>query len=79
MGQVANFRTESAIPCQGFRRDCRRIYRTMCWSSTPTKSPLDFHATYTAKRKRYRYVIQNGRATHPFLRNYAQRVSRPAR
>ena len=33
--------------------------------------PLDFHATYAAKRKRYRYVIQNARAAHPFLRSYA--------
>jgi tRNA pseudouridine38-40 synthase len=33
--------------------------------------PLEFHATYAAKRKRYRYIIHNARAAHPFLRNSA--------
>ena len=30
-----------------------------------------FHATYSAKYKRYRYVINNGRTINPFFRQYS--------
>jgi tRNA pseudouridine38-40 synthase len=71
LGQVANFRTESAIPCQGFRAGLQAFLPRDVLVVDADEVPLDFHATYTAKRKRYRYVIQNGRARHPFLRSYA--------
>src|SRR5262249_30533376 len=34
----------------------------------------EFHATYSATKKRYRYVIHNSRIPDPFLRRYAWRV-----
>jgi tRNA pseudouridine38-40 synthase len=71
LGQVANFRTESAIPCQGFRAGLQTYLPHDVLVVDADEVPLDFHATYAAKRKRYRYVIQNARAAHPFLRSYA--------
>jgi tRNA pseudouridine38-40 synthase len=35
----------------------------------------DFHATYSAKSKRYRYVIRQAMTEDPFLRRYAWRLS----
>ncbi len=70
LGQVANFQTESAIPCQGFRAGLQAYLPHDVLVVNADEVPLDFHATYAAKRKRYRYVIQNTRAAHPFLRNY---------
>ncbi len=71
LGQVANFRTESAIPCQGFRAGLQTYLPRDVLVVDADEVPLAFHATYAAKRKRYRYVIQNARAANPFLRFYA--------
>ncbi|HXY35239.1 MAG TPA: tRNA pseudouridine(38-40) synthase TruA [Planctomycetaceae bacterium] len=71
LGQVANFKTESAIPCQGFRAGLQAYLPRDVLLVDVDEVPLDFHATYAAKRKRYRYVILNARASHPFLRSYA--------
>ncbi|HEV8071638.1 MAG TPA: tRNA pseudouridine(38-40) synthase TruA [Planctomycetaceae bacterium] len=71
LGQVANFQTESAIPCQGFRAGLQAYLPRDVLVVDADEVPLEFHATYAAKRKRYRYVIENRRARNPFLRNYA--------
>jgi tRNA pseudouridine38-40 synthase len=39
--------------------------------------PLDFHATYAAKSKRYRYVIHESLIDDPFLRPFVWRVNGP--
>jgi tRNA pseudouridine38-40 synthase len=71
LGQVANFLTESAIPCQGFRAGLQAYLPRDVLVVDADEVPLEFHATYAAKRKRYRYIIQNCRAAHPFLHTYA--------
>jgi tRNA pseudouridine38-40 synthase len=70
LGQVANFQTESAIPCQGFRAGLQAYLPRDVLVVDADEVPLDFHATYAAKRKRYRYIIHNARASHPFLRSH---------
>lgn len=77
LGQVANFQTESAIPCQGFRAGLQAYLPRDVLVVDADEVPLDFHATYAAKRKRYRYVILNARASHPFLRNYVHEYHAP--
>jgi tRNA pseudouridine38-40 synthase len=71
LGQVASFRTESAIPCRGFTAGLQPFLPDDILVRSAEEVSPDFHATYAAKQKRYRYVIQNERAAHPFLRNYA--------
>jgi tRNA pseudouridine38-40 synthase len=70
LGQVANFRTESAIPCCGFVAGLQPFLPDDILIRSADEVPLDFHATYAAKRKRYRYVILNARPVHPFLAHY---------
>lgn len=71
LGQVANFRTESAIPCQGFRAGLQAYLPDDIVVRHAEEVDPAFHATYSAKRKCYRYVIDNARPAHPFLRHYA--------
>lgn len=71
LGQVANFRTESTIPCRGFVAGLQPFLPDDILVRSADEVPLDFHATYAAKRKRYRYVILNARPAHPFLGRYA--------
>jgi tRNA pseudouridine38-40 synthase len=77
LGQVANFLTESAIPCRGFRAGLQTYLPEDIVIRRVDEVDVDFHSTYAAKRKRYRYIIHNGRAAHPFLRQYAQQFHAP--
>src|SRR5579863_8232112 len=77
LGQVANFRTESPIPCRGFRAGLQTFLPRDILVRDADEVDLSFHATYAAKRKRYRYVIDNSRSAHPFLRNYVHEFHFP--
>lgn len=70
MGQVVSFRTNSPIPCDGLRMALQKFLNPDVFIRSVDEVPDDFHATYSAKKKRYRYVIHNARIHNPFLRNY---------
>ena len=70
LGQVASFQTESSIPCEGFRKALHKFLPNDIIVRDAEEVPLDFHATHSAKQKRYRYVIHNCQTHNPFLRNY---------
>ena len=76
LGQVANFRTESSIPCEKIRTGLQRFLPEDIVVRDVSEVDLSFHATYSAKQKRYRYVILNSRVVLPFLRNYVTRHHR---
>jgi tRNA pseudouridine38-40 synthase len=40
-------------------------------------APPEFHATFSARRKQYRYLIDNSPVGLPFLRQYAWQIRRP--
>jgi tRNA pseudouridine38-40 synthase len=71
LGQVASFQTESSIPCEGFRKALHKFLPDDIIVRDVNEVPLDFHATFSAVQKRYRYVIHNCPTHNPFLRNYA--------
>jgi tRNA pseudouridine38-40 synthase len=71
LGQVASFHTSSSIPCEGFRKALRAHLPPDILIRDVADVPNDFHATFTAKYKRYRYVIHNSRTCNPFLRQFA--------
>jgi tRNA pseudouridine38-40 synthase len=73
LGQVANFRTGSAIPAANFRPGLQNFLPDDVIVREAVEVPLDFHATYSARWKRYRYVIHNSRVADPFVRRYAYR------
>ena len=71
MGQVASFHMELPIPCDSVPVALHRFLPPDIVIRDAQEVPFDFHATFSAKRKRYRYVIHNSRQHNPFLRRYA--------
>jgi tRNA pseudouridine38-40 synthase len=70
LGQVANFRTECNIPCENVRKGLQTFLPNDVVVLKACDVPLEFHATYSAKRKRYRYVIYQSLVRSPFLERY---------
>ena len=77
LGQVASFRTTSNIPAANWPPALQTCLPPDILVLDATDVPEDFHATFSAKRKRYRYVIHNGPAPLPFLRNCVYHIRRP--
>ena len=76
LGQVAGFRTESTIPASQFRRGLQRFLPEDIAIVQSQEVSDQFHATYSAVRKRYRYLIFDGAVLPPFLRNLVHRSRR---
>ena len=68
LGQVAGFQTESEIPAGQMRRGLQRFLPDDIAIIKAQDVSADFHATYSAIRKRYRYLIYDGPVLPPFLR-----------
>ena len=75
LGQVANFPTESSIPCERIRAGLQNFLPDDIVVREAIDVDSSFHATYSAKSKRYRYVIFNSRMSNPFVRRYAWQYS----
>lgn len=75
MGQVASFRTSSQIPLEKLSPGLHSFLPDDIAIRDAREVSDDFHATYSAVAKRYRYVILNNRVRHPFLGRYTWRVS----
>lgn len=75
IGQVANFRTDSRIPIQNFRRGLQRFLPQDIVIVSAQEVHQDFHATYSAVRKRYRYVICDSDVCPPFLNRFVYRCT----
>lgn len=73
LGQVANFQTTSPIPSEKFRPGLQTFLPDDVVVREAREVDGEFHATYSARRKRYRYVIHNSRVPDPFVRRYAYR------
>lgn len=71
LGQVCSFRTNAPIPCHGFRNALQDILPDDILVREVEEVPIEFHATYSAKSKHYRYVILNSRLPNPFVQRYA--------
>lgn len=71
IGQVASFRTSATIPGPNWRAALQTVISGDITLLESEVAPDDFHATFSAKRKCYRYVIQTGPTIAPFLRRYA--------
>jgi tRNA pseudouridine38-40 synthase len=73
-GQVASFHTASLIPAQNFRSALQVHLPHDVVILDSREVPAAFHATFSAKRKRYRYVLYNNVVMLPFLRHYVHHV-----
>lgn len=77
LGQVANFRTSSSIPAASWRPALQSQLPPEIVILESDEVDLEFHATFSARSKRYRYLIYNQLVGSPHLRNYAWRISQP--
>ncbi len=67
LGQVANFESQCTIPCEGLRRGLQALLPLDVVVVHVDEVPASFHATYSAIKKRYRYVIHQSPIRSPFL------------
>ena len=70
IGQVANFHTHCAIPAENFRPALQAFLPYEIVILESCKAAPDFHATFKATHKQYRYLIDNSPVPLPFLRIY---------
>jgi tRNA pseudouridine38-40 synthase len=76
-GQVANFRTETAIPSADLVHAINTKLPEDIAVIAAEDVPLDFHARYSAKFKTYRYSILNRPVRSPLTRRFAHFVRAP--
>ena len=79
LGQVVSFRSDFNIPPPKWRPALQSKLPDDVVILESDQVPADFHATYSARSKRYRYVIYNNLVDSPFVRRYAWRISQPLR
>ena len=77
LGQVANFVTESTIPAEKWRPALQAKLPPDVAVLDSREVPQEFHATYSAVSKRYRYIIRLSRIEDPFVGRYAWRIGGP--
>jgi tRNA pseudouridine38-40 synthase len=70
LGQAANFYTVSRIPEKNLRRALQTSLPDDVCVTEARDVSLHLHATFSAVRKRYRYVIQDRGVCPPFLKRY---------
>jgi len=76
LGQVANFHTKATIPAENFRPALQSCLRNDIVILDSREVAAEFHATFWAKKKRYRYVIDNTPVSLPFLSRYSWQLRR---
>jgi len=74
LGQVANFQTACTIPAEKFSSALQSRLPQDIIVRDSQEVPERFHATYSAVRKCYRYLIHNREIGLPFLHNYCWRL-----
>jgi len=76
LGQVANFHTRCAIPAENFRPALQAFLPYDIVILESCEVPLEFHSTFKATHKQYRYLIDNSPVQLPFLRGYTYSMRR---
>ncbi|MDA8164869.1 MAG: tRNA pseudouridine(38-40) synthase TruA [Desulfobacteraceae bacterium] len=70
LGMVANFATNSAIPCSGFFRGLNSLLPEDIRILNASEAPPDFHARFSATGKCYLYEMTMGEVPLPTERLY---------
>jgi len=70
-GQVANFRTDSAIPLKAFHQGLNSLLPKDIAVLEATEAPPEFHARKSARAKTYEYRILNRPNRSPLNHHYA--------
>jgi len=76
-GLVANFTTSSSIPAEKFSYAINTMLPPDVVVVKSEEVPMDFHARFSSKGKKYRYLIYNGAFPPALLRNRTYHISKP--
>jgi len=76
LGHVANFPTESPIPAEAWAPALNRLLPKDIRVIDSEEVKPDFHARFSARGKRYRYIVLARKAPSALLRNHAWHVDR---
>lgn len=71
LGQVANFFTNSSIPGDKFKYILNNVLPEDVAIVDSCEVSMEFHSRFSAIKKRYKYVIYNGKMPSPIHRNYS--------
>ncbi len=74
LGQVANLYTDCDIPAKRFMYAINKKLPEDIKIKDSEEVDLDFHSRFSATRKRYRYVVYNGKVERPLYRNISYHV-----
>ncbi|QDU78568.1 tRNA pseudouridine synthase A [Polystyrenella longa] len=77
VGQTANFHTDVNIPIEKIKLGLQRYLPADVVIRNVEEVSPDFHATFSATGKHYRYLLLNSRTPNPLLRSYAYRHQTP--
>mgnify|MGYP005847279467 CR=1 FL=1 len=77
LGQVANFKTDSKIPAERFSYALNSLLPPDIVIKKSEEAGMDFHSRYSARGKKYKYIIYNSPHPSALLRNRACHVARP--
>jgi pseudouridylate synthase I len=77
LGQVAHFDTQSRIPPERFSFAINTMLPTDIRIRESSEADTEFHARFSAKRKHYRYVIQNSPHASALERDRSMHVPLP--
>lgn len=75
LGQVANFITECRIPIEKLPNAINSKLPSSISIIDAKEVHIDFHARYSAKRKRYRYIILESKYKSPINRNFSYHIN----
>lgn len=75
LGQVANFFSSAPVPPQKWRAALQSKLPADIVILESDEVPPEFHATFSAISKRYRYIIRNTLTDDPFLRRFCWRIT----
>jgi len=77
LGQVVGVATDSQLATEELQRGLNAVLPEDVAVVAVEEAPENFHATYDAKRKIYRYQIHNGRTPDIFNRHYVWHYPQP--
>jgi tRNA pseudouridine38-40 synthase len=77
LGQVVGLATDSTLSTAELQRGLNAVLPQDVAIVAVEEAPENFHATYDAKRKTYRYQIHNGRTPDVFNRRYVWHYPQP--
>ena len=75
-GQVANFMTKSTIPASKFKYILNTRLPNDITIRESKEVDMDFHSRFSAKAKKYKYIIYKNKMPSALYRNFSYHISR---